>query len=253
LGLYEKAIEAFEFALVINEKFEYAYKDAADIYFRLKQYEKAAEYYLKVPVVAKPYKEIYYSAGECYEKLKDWNKARYYYRKALMLDPYFDAALFKIGLSYQHEDKIENALASFEKAYKLNPKVADYLLALAKTHRQSGNIDKATSLFRKALTERNAKKSTWIEAALTFFEALEYREAFDTLEDAAAIYEKNAEFFFIKAALYYQVGNRNEAFLNLETGLIKEWKRYKSIFNITPYMKQDAVVLQLIEQYKKKK
>lgn len=253
IGLFEKAIEAFEFALAINENYEYAYKDAADIYFRLKQYEKAAEYYMKVAAIAKPYKELYFSTGECYEKMKELNKARYYYRKALMLDPYFDVALYKIGLTYQHEAKNDNALASFEKAYKLNPKVADYLIALANTHRASGNLDKAASLFRKALAERNAKKTTWIEAAFTFFEALEYREAFDTLDDAAAIYEKNAEFYFIKAALYYQVGNRNEAFLNLETGLIKDWKRHKSIFNITPYMKNDNVVLQLIEQYKKRK
>jgi tetratricopeptide (TPR) repeat protein len=252
LGLFEKAIEAFEFALAINEDYEYAYKDAADIYFRLKQYEKAAEYYLKVASIAKPYKELFYCTGESYEKLKDLNKARYYYRKALMLDPYFDAALYKIGLSYQAENKNENAVASFEKAHKLNPKSTDYVIALAKSYRISGKIEKAAALFRKAIAERNAKKSTWIEAALTFFEALEYREAFETLDDAAVIYEKNAEFYFIKAALYYQVGNRNEAFLNLETGLIKDWKRFKAIFNITPYMKQDATVLHLIEQYKKK-
>src|SRR5690606_2498914 len=94
IGLFEKAIEAFEFALAINEDYEYAYKDAADIYFKMKRYEKAAEYYLKAAEISKPYKELFVCAGECYYKMKDYVRARQYFRKATGIDPYFDIAFY---------------------------------------------------------------------------------------------------------------------------------------------------------------
>lgn len=250
LSLYEKALEAFEFAIVINENYEYAHKDAGDIYFKLKQYEKAAEYYLKVAIIAKPYKELYFNVGECYEKMKDLSKARYYYRKAVSIDPYFDAAIYKTGFTYEKESKFDNALAAYEKAHKLNPRIAEYIVGLARMQKNCNHLDKAVALFRKAITDKNARKTTWIAAAKTFFEAEEYREAIDTLEDAAHIFDKNAELYFIKSAFYFLVGNKNEAYLNLETGLIKDYKKHKIILSVAPVMQQDTTILQLIEQYK---
>lgn len=251
LGLFEKAIDAFEMAIAINDEFEYAYKDAADIYFRQKKYLKAADYYLKITTICKPYKELYINIGDCYDKLNEPNKSRSYYRKALTIDPYSDVALFKIGLAYFKEKKYENALNSFEKAYKLNNRPADYLRYLAQTYRQLEHGDKAMLFYKKLITHHQPKKSVWVEAATVFFECLEYRLAFDTLESAAKLYINNAEFYYIKSAWYYQIGNRNEALLNLEIGLMKNWKKFKTIFKHTAYMKEDPIILHLIEQYKK--
>lgn len=73
LKQYDKAIEAFEFVLVINEEYEYAYKDCAEILYKTGDYAKAAEYFLTASRISKPYKELYYSIGECYEQMDNYN------------------------------------------------------------------------------------------------------------------------------------------------------------------------------------
>jgi tetratricopeptide (TPR) repeat protein len=251
LGLYEKAIEAFEFVIAIDDKFEYAYKDCAEVYFNLKQYEKAAEYFIKASLVAKPYKELYYSAGECYEKLKNYNKARFYFRKATTLDPYFDRAFYKIGNTYQAEGRWESAMHAYERANKLNPRETAYMASLGKAYVENNLLEQAVATYNKALDRKNLKREIWLDAAHAMFQSEMFREAIDTLDEAISLIENNAEFYFIKSAYYHLIGNRNETLLNLETALLKKWKMNKIIFNLAPQMKNDVAVLNLIEQYKK--
>src|ERR1044071_743197 len=43
LKLYEKAIDAYEYCIAIDEKFEFAYRNLADAYMRLKWYDQAID------------------------------------------------------------------------------------------------------------------------------------------------------------------------------------------------------------------
>jgi tetratricopeptide (TPR) repeat protein len=251
LGLYEKAVEAFELAIAIEDKFEFAYKDCAEVYFHLKEYQKAADYFIKAALVSKPYKELYFSAGECYEKLKDYNKARFYYRKATTLDPYYDNAFYKIGVTYQAEGKWENARQAYERANKLNPHDVIYIASLGKAYLQNNLPEKAVAVLSPLLDKKCMKREVWLDAACAMFHAKMLREAFHTLDHAISLFENNAEFYYIKSAYYYLAGNKKEALLNLETALLKKWKLHKIIFNIAPEMEYDAASLNLIDLYKK--
>jgi tetratricopeptide (TPR) repeat protein len=43
IKLYEKAIDAYQFAIVIDEKFDYAYRNMGDAYLRTRKYKEAIE------------------------------------------------------------------------------------------------------------------------------------------------------------------------------------------------------------------
>ena len=70
LKLHEKAIEAFEYVMAIDETYEPAYIDCADIYFHQKEYKKAIELYAEVLDITSFQKDIYYSIGKCYDALE---------------------------------------------------------------------------------------------------------------------------------------------------------------------------------------
>src|SRR5690606_15077784 len=59
LKLNEKAFDAYEFCVAIDEKFEFAYRNMADAYMRLKWFEKALEVLEKHLEIAKPEDVIY--------------------------------------------------------------------------------------------------------------------------------------------------------------------------------------------------
>ena len=41
LKLYEKAIDAYQYAIAIDEKFDYAYRNIGDAYIRLRKYQRS--------------------------------------------------------------------------------------------------------------------------------------------------------------------------------------------------------------------
>jgi tetratricopeptide (TPR) repeat protein len=104
LKLYEKAIDAYEFCVVIDEKFEFAYRNMADAYMRMKWYEKAVEVLEKHLEIAKAEDVIYEAMGYCWEKQKNYPKARYFYRQASQLSPKDDSIFYKIGETYTREN-----------------------------------------------------------------------------------------------------------------------------------------------------
>ncbi len=76
LKLYEKAIDAYYYAITIDEKFDYAYRNMGDAYIRLRKYKEAIEVLEKVIELAKPEDVIYEAIGHCYDKMKNYAQAR---------------------------------------------------------------------------------------------------------------------------------------------------------------------------------
>lgn len=251
LDLYEKAVEAFEFVIAINEEYEYAYKDCGEVLFRMEKYEDAAEYLLRASVISKPYKELYYSLGECFERMLNFNRARYYYRKATNLDPYFADAFHKIGYCYEEEERYDAAITAYERAYRLEKNNSDYVVSLGFVFYNIDQFDKSIEFFRRAVEMEGEVSENWEMLSRAYFEASEYREALNVLEKAILLFDGSANFFFMKAAYYYQIGNRNESLVNLERALLQDFDSHDLMWEITPYMEHDDTVANLIEQYRK--
>src|ERR1700733_6297246 len=82
LKLYEKAVDAYKYALAIDEKFDYAYRNMGDAFIRLRKFKDAIESLEKVLELSRPEDVIYEAIGHCYDKLNNYAQARFYYRKA---------------------------------------------------------------------------------------------------------------------------------------------------------------------------
>ncbi len=246
----DEAVEAFEFVMAINETYDYAYKDCAELLVKLGKYQKAADHFKSALEYSnKPYKELYYSIGQCYEKMENYNKARYYFRKATNIDPFFEEAFYKIGYNYQLENKWENAISSYERAYKLSDKNCDYVTALAKVYRETGDLDQSVMMYEKAIELDEKCKDLWLDLAKTLFEAGCLRDALEVLETATGKFENRADIMYTRSAMYYQIGNRNSAFVSLESGLLEDPTIYHLAFDITPYMENDPSVCTILDQY----
>ena len=68
LRLFEKSIDAYQYAIAINEKFDFAYRNMADAMMRLHRYKEAIESLERVIELARPEDLIYQAIGFCYEK-----------------------------------------------------------------------------------------------------------------------------------------------------------------------------------------
>src|SRR6201994_1099350 len=108
LKLYEKAIDAYQYAVVINDKFDYAYRNMGDAYIRLRKYKEAIEVLEKVGEITRPEDVIFEAIGHCYDRLKNYAQARFYYRKASHLNQGDGKLYYKVALTYINEEQWES-------------------------------------------------------------------------------------------------------------------------------------------------
>lgn len=253
LKLYEKSIDAYQYAVAIDDKFDYAYRNMGDAYIRLRKYNEAIEVLQRHLEIAKPEDVIYEAIGHCYEKLKKYTQARYYYRKASHLSPEDDKLYYRIGLCYMLDRNWEKAITSLLSAIKINRNNADYCLALGESLLQLNDNKEALIYFLNAIRVRPHSMHAW----LSFIKGLYMADLPDEALEQIAVAEKKTGlkpvYTYYRAAVLLTLGKTKEALLELETALVQAPRQVKKMIELDPTILQHAAVVDLIARYRKRK
>jgi tetratricopeptide (TPR) repeat protein len=250
LKKYDESLDAFSYVMAIDEKFDAAYTCSGDVMYNMARYNEAMVFYLEAIKLSKSNKELYLKAAECYEKLVEFSKARAYLRKAIAIDPYFDEAFFRIGETYRTEGKWAKAITSYEQALKLSKDNVDYLSALAEVCLCCDEGLRALEVFERLFQLDTNTKQNWINLATAYFNVEDFRKAFQVMNEAQVKFEGESDILYIKSVFYFQVGNRHDALINLEKGLLMNFDGHVMIFDMDDTLLEDDAVLQVIEQYR---
>jgi tetratricopeptide (TPR) repeat protein len=247
---YDEAIDAFSYTIAIQEEYDQAYISTGDVLFVTEKYNEALKYYQDAIKLSKPNKELYLKVAAAYEQLSEYAKSRSYLRKAIGVDPYYDEAFYRIGETYRLEDNLPKAIHSYERAVKLNKENVDYLSSLAEAYLNIEDTEAALEIFERIFQLDPQPKQNWINLATGYFNAGDFRKTFQVLTEAEIKYEGSADIFYIKSVFYNRVGNRHEALLSLERGLLADFDQHHLIFEMDDTLLDDAAFLQVIEQYR---
>ncbi|MEO5674602.1 MAG: tetratricopeptide repeat protein [Chitinophagales bacterium] len=252
LGIFDKAIEAYEFVTAINENWDLAYRDCGDAYFRLKQFHKAIEQFQKAIEFSKPYEELYFSIGYCHEKLKDLNIARSFYRKAVAAEPKYSDAFFRIAETFRKEKLWENAVHFYKKALRVVPENANYLLGLAQSFYNLGEIDPFIFVCQSvmALNVKNKTRAQYEKLAGYLIDLGCIEDALQLIDFAAMEKGSTAAFPYMRAICFFKFGNRKEAIAWLEEALNLNYGKHRLLYKFAPELKSDPMVAAIVEQYK---
>lgn len=252
LKLYEKAVDAYEYCVAIDENFEFAYRNMADAFMRLKWYEKALEVLEKHLEIAKPEDVIFEAMGYCWEKQKEYKKARGFYRQASQLSPQDDGIFFRIGETYAREKQWEKAMKSYSVALHLNKENASYCMAIGNCLMELDVTNEALVCFLNAVRLKPGNKTTWVALIRGLFIAGYYEEALTQLSIARANAGDKADFYYYHAAILIEMGKSKEGLIQLEAGLRMAPTRVKIFNELNPEYLRRTGVIDLIGKYKKK-
>lgn len=252
LKLYEKAIDAYEYCVAIDETFEFAYRNMADAFMRMRLYEKALEVLEKHLEIAKAEDVIFEAMGYCWEKRKDFQKARHYYRQASNLSPQDDGIFFKIGETYAREKQWEKAVKSYSVALHLNKDNAAYCMAIGNCLMELKVTSEALVCFLNAVRLKPGNKTTWIALIRGLYLSGYYNEAVTQLSIARDHCGSKPEFDYYAAAILIEMGKSKEGLLQLEQGLKAAPNRVKIFTELNPEFLRRTPVVELIGRYKKK-
>ncbi|WMX15051.1 MULTISPECIES: tetratricopeptide repeat protein [unclassified Aureispira] len=249
VGLIEKAAEAFDYAIVINERFEPAYHYYIDCLIGLEQFDAAMRYLSEYLDLFDADPEIWYRLGQCYEHQGNYEKARSYYTQTLQYNSLNGRVYHSIGNCYIEEDEWYLAEKAFLQAYAVDKFNEEFCLSLADTYDALENSDKAHEFYHKALAIEPKEVSIWIHYIEFLIDEESYAVAIEMLDEARQ-YIEDILLDFALAAVLIESGQRQEGFVVLGQALMEDYNMHTYIYQIAPRLADDASVTSFILQYK---
>jgi tetratricopeptide (TPR) repeat protein len=251
LKLYEKSVDAYQYAVAINEKFDYAYRNMGDAYLRLRQYKNAMEVLQKVLDIAKPEDVIYEAIGHCYYKLNDFTKARQYYRKAIQLCPDNSQLYYKVACTYMNDANWDTAIKNLETALQIDPSIVEYNLAIGQCLMEAGHITVAVQYFGIVVKQKPKSANGWAELLRCLYFARCIEEGLEYVEHALVLTNLKPVFYIFKAAFLMANGQLKESLFELENALQLNPRLIKKLIELNPSALQYPQIVELAARYKK--
>jgi len=253
LKLYEKAIDAYKYAVAIDEKFDYAYRNMGDAYIRLRKFKDAIEALEKVIELSRPEDVIYEAIAHCYDKLSNYSQARIYYRKASHLNTEDSKLYYKLACTYLNEGNWNSAAKYLEMAMRIHSNQPEYNLAMGECKMQLGEFRDAIQFFSNVVRVRPKNISSWEALIRCLYNAGFFKEALEQVQAAIRITGGKPIFIFYMSAVCFALGKSKEGLLHLEKAMGKAPKLLKKMVELNPAILQYQSVVDVIARYKKSK
>ena len=253
LKLYEKAIDAYKYAVAIDEKFDYAYRNMGDAYIRLRKYRDAIESLEKVLELSRPEEVIYEAIGHCYDRLKNYAQARFYYRKASHMNQGDSKLYYKIACTYINEQQWTMAVKQLETAMQIHRLQPEYNLAMGECKMQLGEYKEAIQYFSNVVRQRPRNVSSWEALIRCLYHGEFYEEALEQVRSAMKIIEGRPIFIFYYSAILFALGKSKEALVQLEKAMSQSPRMVKKFIELNPGLLRHQQVVDIIARYKRNK
>jgi len=251
LKLYEKAIDAYKYAIAIEEKFDYAYRNMGDAYIRLRKYKLAIEALEKVTELSKPEVVIYEAIGHCYDRLKNFAEARFYYRKASHLNQEDSKLFYKIACTYYNEGQWESCIKQLDHAIRLHRPQPEYNLLMGECKMELGLFREAVQYFSQVVRVRPRNVAGWEALIRCLYTAEFTEEALEQVNAALEITNGKPIFLYYKAAILLGIGKSKEAVLQLEHAMEQSPKLLKKFIELNPASLQNQMVVDVVAKFKR--
>ena len=251
IKLYEKAVDAYQYAVAIDEKFDFAFRNMGDAYLRLRKYKEAIEALQKVLELARPEDVIHEAIGHCYDKLHNYAQARLHYRKATHLNPEDSQLYFNIACTYMNECVWESAIKNLTIALRSGRLHPEYNLALGQCYMAQGKTDEALQCFANVVRSKPKNINGWIELLKCLHSANCFGEGLEYVNHALELTNDKPIFYFYKTAFLLALGKSKEAMLQLQNGMDKAPRLIKELIEINPSLLQNQLIVDIIAQSKK--
>ena len=247
-GRYEEAIEAYEYAFIINKEFEWAYRHCAELCMEIKKYTKALECYQEVMAYIDPDGELLLKVGQCYQFSGNIDIAEKVYARSIKLDELNDEVYFHLGQCSAIRKNWKNAIRFYKRALEIESKREEYYAAIAEAYTNLSQNEKAFHYFDRAIELAPEQSVYWTKFAAFLLKEGAYEAALDVLADAEK-HAVGAELLYCKAACLFKMDLRKEAMDVLAEALTECFITHTTLFDYIPELSTDRKINAIIRFY----
>ena len=216
---YEKALSAYDFAIISDDTFIGAYLEKGKVLEKLKLYNEAIENYSITLSLEDPTSFALLRIASCHEKLGNNELAIQYYYKTVHEDPLLDKGWIAITKFYSKNKNYQKALYYINKAINIDGENILYWKYYAKINHKLNFLEEAERGYKRILDLGNYELETWLVRGDILLALGEQQAATFNFIQAAEFYPENAEIEFRLAGLYFQLIETEKATYHLKNGL----------------------------------
>lgn len=250
LEAFEAAAEAFEYACIINEEFEHAWRDQGEMWLQLGNSGKAVECLLTAQQKSEsPDPDLLTRLGEAHEKNGRRDLALAVLREAILIDTQHDEAHFRLGCLFVLENELDKAVYHLETAIAHQDEREEYYVALAEAYFQQGFIGQAELCLHRALELAPEQSAYWLQYASFLLQNGSFEEALDILESAIT-QQLSPQLDYARIACLFKLGKRQEACQSLCLQLAEDYSSHKTMFELAPELSSDPDVISLVRAFR---
>ena len=245
---YDKAMHALETAFLIDEQFEYAYRECAEICLFTQHYAEALKCYQGLLDNFGPDYLTLFNMGKCSFHLGNYALAKTFLDQALAIDPYEDEVHFYIGQCYARCEDYPRAIAKYREAIEIEEQREEYYAALAEVYYKLRQFERADTYFEEATTVGPEFSEYWIRYALFKVEMGEDEAALEQL-DMADCNCGAPELHYARVAVLLQIDRRAEGLEVLGEALLHDYSMHAHLFDLMPCLREDKEVKALVKAF----
>ncbi len=207
LKIYDKALAAFEFAIISDELFVGAYLEKGKVLEKLGKFNEAIENYQITLELDDPTSFAYLRLGKCYEKLGANDLAIKYYKNTVKEDPLLDKGWIAIVDFYLKQLNYQKALSYIEKATEIDSENALYWIKYAKLNKRLNFFEEAENGYKNAIELGNYELETWLQRSDILLQLGELESVITNLKEGMDFYPENAELEYRLAGAFLKTGD----------------------------------------------
>ncbi len=247
LGLYEKAIQAYDYVMIINEEYEYAYLEIAEAYSKMGSYKSAIRYCEKSIELFGDSGSVYIKLGNIYKEEKDFTKSYKYYKKAIAVNSDSSEGYYGLATLLYQQGRYHDALFYAEKSTKINQYAPKNWTLLGDCLNQKNDLKTSFSSYEKAITLESDLKGTWIKLGLLSIGMDKVQDYLELVQHTMDPSNKAIAFLkYLEAGCYFHLGKQKKAVLMFEDLISRHKDEFKIVFEVFPEIMSESSMLNVL-------
>ena len=248
---YRKALAAFDFAIISDDRFIGAYLEKGKVLEKLNRYNEAIESYTVTLGLDDPTSFALLRIGKCYENLENSELALQFFNKCVEEDALLDKGWIAITDYYIKTKNFKKALYYINKAINIDSENVLYWKRYGKINFRLNLYEEAEVGYRKTLELGNYELNSWLTRNDILLKLGEFEAAKNNLFQAKEFYEESAEIEYRLAGLFFKNLEFNKGEFHLKNALKLDSEFLIIIEELFPKVYSLKKVKEIIKVHKK--
>ena len=247
---YDKALAAFDFAIISDDMFIGAYLEKGKVLEKLNRFAEAIENYKITLALDDPTSFALLRIGHCYDKMNKDDLAVQHYYKTVEEDPLLDKGWIAITNFYCKHNNHQKALYYINKAINIDSENVNYWKLYATINLRLNFLEEAERGYKRTLELGNYELDTWLARGDILSRLGEFQAAIYNLVQAAEFYPEKAEIEYRLSGLYFCSNKYNEGHEHLNNGLQLDPEYHFIIEELFPVVYKRESIKEIITNFK---